>query len=61
MTKAEIQYVRSLADKRVRDAEGVFLAEGEKLIGEILASKLHIRKIYSTRNDFGGSAEMVGE
>ena len=61
MTKAEIQYVRSLADKRVRDAEGVFLAEGEKLIGEILASKLHIRKIYATRNDLGGSAEMVSE
>lgn len=59
MTKAEIQFVRSLADKRTRDAEGLFLAEGEKLISEILASQLPIRKIYSLRNDFGGRAEMV--
>lgn len=61
MTKAEIQFVRSLADKRVRDAEGLFLAEGEKLIEEILASQLHIRNIYSTRNTFDGRAEMVSE
>ena len=59
MTKAEIQFVRSLADKRVRDAEGLFLAEGEKLIEEIISSPLHIRHIYSTDNDFGGRAEIV--
>lgn len=59
MTKAEIQFVRSLADKRVRDAEGLFLAEGEKLVGEIISSQLPIRHIYSAGNDFGGRAEMV--
>lgn len=59
MTKAEIQFVRSLADKRVRDAEGLFIAEGEKLIEEIISSQLPIRNIYSTHNDFGGRAEMV--
>lgn len=59
MTKAEIQFVRSLADKRVRDAEGLFIAEGEKLIEEIISSQLPIRHIYSTHNDFGGRAEMV--
>lgn len=59
MTKAEIQFVRSLADKRVRDAEGLFMAEGEKLIEEIISSQLPIRHIYSTHNDFGGRAETV--
>lgn len=61
MTKAEIQFVRSLADKRVRDAEGLFLAEGEKLIGEIISSRLTIRNIYSVQNSFGGRAEIVSE
>ena len=38
MTKQEIQFVRSLADKRNRDQERLFIAEGDKLISEIIAS-----------------------
>ena len=34
MTKAEIQLVRSLADKRSRTEHGLFVAEGHKFIGE---------------------------
>ena len=34
MTKAEIQFVRSLADKRARDLNRCFVAEGDKLIIE---------------------------
>ena len=34
MTKAEIQLIRSLADKRARIETGLFVAEGEKLISE---------------------------
>lgn len=48
MTKAEIQYVRSLADKRTRDSESLFVAEGEKLVGEIRSSHLVVRKIYAS-------------
>lgn len=51
MTKAEIQYVRALGDKRMRDGEGLFIAEGHKLVEEIIASPLHIRQIYTTRRD----------
>ena len=47
MTKAEIQFVRSLADKRVRDEERLFVAEGDKLIGEILQSGLKMRSLYA--------------
>lgn len=47
ITKAEIQLVRSLADKRNRDREGLFVAEGEKLVGELRSSYLRIRKIYA--------------
>ncbi|MBO5830357.1 MAG: RNA methyltransferase [Alistipes sp.] len=54
MTKAEIQFVRSLADKRTRDSEHLFVAEGYKLVDEIRQSKLRIRTIYTTRNDVVG-------
>ena len=54
MTKAEIQLVRSLADKRGRTEHGLFLAEGEKLIGELRASHLRVRRIYALEGVFAG-------
>ncbi len=48
MTKNEIQQVRALHDKSGRTEQGLFIAEGEKLIGEIQASGLKIHKIYAT-------------
>ena len=54
MTKAEIQFIRSLADKRVRDAEHLFIAEGAKLVEEIRDSKFRIRRIYTTHPDIKG-------
>lgn len=47
ITKAEIQKVRSLADKRGREEYGLFVAEGEKIIRELCASELHVTKIYA--------------
>ncbi|MDE6711427.1 MAG: RNA methyltransferase, partial [Alistipes sp.] len=54
MTKAEIQLVRALADKRGRTEHGLFVAEGEKLVGELRASRLHVRKIFATEGLFEG-------
>lgn len=54
MTKAEIQLVRSLADKRSRDESGLFVAEGHKFIGELAASQLRIRKIFCIGDLFAG-------
>lgn len=54
ITKSEIQSVRSLADKRSRDQSGLFVAEGEKLIGELLASHLRVRRIYALEGLFTG-------
>lgn len=59
MTKAEIQFVRSLADKQMRDQERLFIAEGEKLISEILSSSLRIRKIYALEGIFSHQSETV--
>ena len=52
MTKAEIQLVRSLADKRAREEHGLFLAEGEKLVGELRTSHLRVRRIYALAGIF---------
>lgn len=54
MTKAEIQLVRTLADKRGRTEHGLFVAEGEKLIGELRTSHLRVRKIFALEGVFEG-------
>lgn len=54
MTKAEIQLVRALADKRGRTEHGLFVAEGAKLVGELRASHLAIRKIFALEGVFSG-------
>lgn len=54
MTKAEIQLVRALADKRGRTEHGLFVAEGEKLIGELRTSHLRVRKIFALEGLFEG-------
>ncbi len=54
MTKAEIQLVRALADKRGRTEHGLFVAEGEKLVSELRASHLRIRKIFALEGVFEG-------
>ncbi len=61
MTKADIQLVRALNDKRGRDEHGLFVAEGEKLITEIRSSALKIRKIFALEGLFSGTnVEVVG-
>ncbi|MDH4473335.1 MAG: RNA methyltransferase [Fluviicola sp.] len=41
ISKARIKWIRSLQQKKVREQEGVFVVEGEKMVLEGLASKLH--------------------
>ncbi len=60
ITKADIQLIRSLADKRSRDEHGLFIAEGEKLIEEIRSSRLRIRRIFALDGVMqGGDIERV--
>ena len=49
ITKAEIQSIKALADKRGRVEQGCFIAEGEKLVAELRASHLSVRKVYATK------------
>lgn len=47
ITKADIQLVRSLADKRGRTETGLFVAEGRKLVDELRISPLRVEKVYT--------------
>ncbi len=49
LSKNELKYIQSLCQKKQRQAEGLFIAEGTKLAEELLKSHYPIRKIYATR------------
>lgn len=51
MTKGDIQLIRSLDDKRSRTESGLFVAEGGKLVRELLASDFRVRKVYYTGDE----------
>ena len=60
ITRAEILDIKALATKQGREEQGAFIAEGEKLVGEIRNSDLRIRKIYQTKPIFA-EGEIVSE
>ncbi len=48
LTKAEIQRLRSLREKKHREALGLFVVEGEKVVGELLAANFPFTALYAT-------------
>jgi TrmH family RNA methyltransferase len=48
LTKAELQRLRSLREKKNRETLGLFVVEGEKVVGELLAAKFPFVEIYAT-------------
>jgi TrmH family RNA methyltransferase len=47
LSKNELKYIQSLCQKKQRQQEGLFIAEGTRLVDELLQSGYLIRKIYS--------------
>ena len=60
ITRAEILDIKALATKQGRDEQGAFIAEGEKLVGEIRNSSLRIRRILQTKPIFA-EGELISE
>jgi TrmH family RNA methyltransferase len=56
LTKAELQRLRSLREKKHREELGLFVVEGEKVIGELLAAKFPLVEIYATPSWFESDA-----
>ncbi len=48
LSKNELKYIQSLCHKKLRLEEGLFIAEGVKLVDELLQSNYIIKKIYAT-------------
>lgn len=61
LSKAEIQRLRSLREKKHREELGLFVIEGEKVVGELLNANFPFEEIYATpswlelRSSFVGS------
>jgi TrmH family RNA methyltransferase len=50
LVKSRVKYIQSLGQKRQRDIEGVFMAEGPKIVAELLASaKALIQQMFATK------------
>jgi len=49
VTKAELKYIQSLCHKKQRRQDNNFIAEGAKIIDEIIKSNYKITKIYATQ------------
>jgi TrmH family RNA methyltransferase len=48
LTKAELQRLRSLREKKHREELGLFVIEGEKVVGELLAAGFPFVELYAT-------------
>jgi RNA methyltransferase, TrmH family len=44
IVKSKVKYINSLGDKKLRDKDGVFIAEGPKIINELLGEPLIVPK-----------------
>jgi len=51
LTKAELQRLRSLREKKPREALGCFVVEGEKVVTELLAAGFPFEVVYVTRDE----------
>ncbi len=52
MTSSEIKRIRSLREKKFRDALGLFTVEGEKLVAEALRSGWEVESVWR-RDEIG--------
>jgi len=48
LTKSEIQHLRSLREKKHREEAGLYVVEGAKVVGELLAAGLSFEGVYAT-------------
>lgn len=59
LVKTDIARLRSLREKKHREALGLFVVEGEKVVGELLAAKFPFLELYATPAWGGPSTRIV--
>lgn len=55
ISKNEMKFIRSLAQKKFRQQSGLFVCEGEKMVREAMDSSFEVEKVYY-RDDIGEDA-----
>ncbi len=55
LTKAEITRLRDLREKKHREVSGLFVVEGPKVVGELLAAGADLAELYATEAWRGGA------
>src|SRR5215471_1089135 len=51
LIKSKAKYIQSLSQKKQRDADGVFVAEGPKIINELLGSpNIRLQQLFATED-----------
>jgi TrmH family RNA methyltransferase len=61
MTRAELELLRSLRDKKHREELGLYAVEGEKIVAELLAAGHPFEKVYATGAWKGERTHEIGE
>jgi TrmH family RNA methyltransferase len=49
LIKSQVKYIQSLSHKKLRDSEGVFVAEGPKLINELLSARMPLQELFAVK------------
>jgi TrmH family RNA methyltransferase len=57
LIKSQVKYIQSLSHKKLRDEEGVFVAEGPKLINELLSAGLPLQQLYGVKEWIEGQVQ----
>lgn len=52
VVKSQLKFIKSLYQKKYRNQNGLFIAEGKKMVTELLRSKIKSHSIYTTDHDF---------
>ncbi len=66
MVKSKVKYIQSLSQKKQRDEDGVFVAEGQKIVNELLsASNIEVLEVYALpewiQNNTNVNASLINE
>ena len=62
LMKSKIKYIQSLSQKKFREEQGVFVAEGPKIVAEFLqADNVQLKELYATGKWIGEHPELKQE
>src|SRR6218665_248116 len=48
LSKKQIKFVNALKQKKYREEQGLFIAEGAKIVPELLASAIKVKQVFAT-------------